>query len=551
MISSLTILNYALIDQFEMKPSKGLSIITGETGAGKSIMLGAVGLLVGNRSDIKALLQDSKKCIVEGIFDIRGYKLEALFKSQDIDYTEACIIRREVSPAGKSRAFVNDTPVTLPFLKELGHQLLDVHSQHESLSLSDTIYQLNVLDTFAAHQTYLSDYREKYTTFMDCKKTHAQLKNEASQNAEDADYKQYLLNELQEANLDELDQSSSEQALEVLENAEDIKLKLSKSSQLLDGEEFTILQQLTQIQQLLSSVSGFSKDLKIINDRLESLRLELKDLSNEVQLQLDRIEFDPEKVHHLKNQLDLLYQLQKKHNIQNVEELISKRDELEENLIRTSNLDKEIEEASKEMTAAEKDMLEMGKILRESRQLSALDLATEIEKIIHKIGIENGHVELKVHGNEPTIRGLDKVEMYFSANKGIPLQELSHVASGGEFSRLIFAIKYLIAGKTAMPTVIFDEIDTGVSGEVALQMAQMMKEMSKNHQIISISHLPQFAASGDAHYLVFKDHNSDRSVSKIRKLENQDRITEIAKMIGGDKPTGAAYSSAKELLGIS
>jgi len=551
MIRVLTIRNYALIDQLEMHPSGNLNIITGETGAGKSIMLGAVGLLIGNRSDSKVLLQEDKKCIVEGTFDIRGYRLEQLFRTQEIDFEEECIIRREISPAGKSRAFVNDTPVTLPFLKELGGHLLDVHSQHESLNLSDNIYQLEALDAFAAHETYITDFREKYSSYILRKQEYEKLVDMASQSAEDADYKQYLLKELQEANLDGFDQAAAEQELEVLEHAEDIMRKLSQSDQLLDGEDVSVLQRLNEVRQLLSSISGFSDDLKAVSHRLESQRIELQDLANEIQLLLDRTEYDPAKASEIKERLDLLYRLQKKHNIERVDELISKRDALEENLVLTSNLDKEIEEAQSEMIAAERDMLETGEILTESRQLSALDLGAEIEKIIHKIGIENGHIELKILGSSPTLRGLDRVEMHFSANKGIDPQELGEVASGGEFSRLIFAIKYLIAGKTAMPTVIFDEIDTGVSGEVAMQMVKMMKEMATNHQVIAISHLPQFAAGGDAHYFVYKDHRADRSVSKIRKLESEDRVTEIAKMIGGHKPTDSAYSSAKELLGIS
>ncbi len=551
MISTLTIQNYALIDELEMLPSDKLNIITGETGAGKSIMLGAVGLLIGNRSDTKVLLHNNKKCVVEGTFNIKGYSLQELFNNLEIDYDEECIIRREISPAGKSRAFVNDTPVNLSFLKTLGHRLLDVHSQHESLNLKDKIYQLNALDAFAGHQTYITDYKENYSLFLDKKKAYEKLVDMASQSAEDADYKQYLLNELKEANLDDLDQSTSEQALEVLEHAEDIKQKLNQSNSLLDGEEFSILQQLNEIRMSLSSIGDYSDDLKSISNRLESQRHELVDLSNEIQHQLDRIELDPEKANALKDQLDLLYRLQKKHGTQNVDGLMAIRDELDNTLALTSNLDKEIKEAEEVMCSAEKDMIESGEILRESRQLSALDLAAEIEKIIHKIGIENGHLELKLANSAPTARGLDTVEMHFSANKGVPPQEISDVASGGEFSRLIFAIKYLIAGKKAMPTVIFDEIDTGVSGEVALQMVQMMKEMSANHQVIAISHLPQFAAGGDSHYFVYKDHNSNRSVSKIRKLESQDRIMEIAKMIGGHDPTESAFSSARELLGIS
>ncbi|WP_370089766.1 DNA repair protein RecN [Ekhidna sp.] len=548
MIKSLQIKNYALIQDLEMSPSARLNIITGETGAGKSIMLGAVGLLLGKRADTKVLLDENQKCIVEGVFDISPYSLQKIFEQEDLDYESECVIRREISPSGKSRAFVNDTPTNLNALKAIGEKLMDVHSQHESLQLGNNTYQLNVLDAFAAHPELISAYKQSYKAYDQARKHLQKLESLASQSAEDADYRQFLLNELVETDLNSLNQEELESELEVLENAEDIKLKLSQIIHLLDESEVAVIQQLTESKSLIHSIASFSKELEELSDRIESATIELSDINNEMQRVQDKVEHDPEKIQELKDRLDLLYRLQKKHNVLTVSELISIREELDQSLGQVANLDADIAKAKTDLSAAEEEMLERGSKLTESRKLSALNFADEIEKIIHQIGIENGTVEIKVNPSDPSSNGLDTIEMLFSANKGIKPQELKEVASGGEFSRLIFAVKYLIADKTAMPTIIFDEIDTGVSGEVALQMIRMMKHMAKNHQVISISHLPQFAAGGDAHYYVYKDHSSDRSVSRIKRLADQDRITEIAKMIGGENPGASALESAKELL---
>lgn len=548
MIKSLQIKNYALIQDLEMSPSPRLNIITGETGAGKSIMLGAVGLLLGKRADTKVLLDVNQKCIVEGVFDISPYALKSIFEQEDLDYEKECVIRREISPSGKSRAFVNDTPTNLNALKAIGEKLMDVHSQHESLHLGNNTYQLNVLDAFAAHPELIGTYKESFKSYDQARKHLQKLESLASQSAEDADYRQFLLNELLEADLNNLNQEELESELEVLENAEDIKLKLSQIIHLLDESEVAVIQQLTESKSLIHSIASFSKELEELSDRIESATIELADVNNEMQRVQDKVEHDPEKIQELKDRLDLLYRLQKKHNVLTVSELISIREELDQSLSQVANLDVDIAKAKKDLSSAEKEMLDRGAKLTESRKLSALNFADEIEKIIHQIGIENGTVEIKVNLSDPSANGLDTIEMLFSANKGIKPQELKEVASGGEFSRLIFAVKYLIADKTAMPTIIFDEIDTGVSGEVALQMIRMMKHMAKNHQVISISHLPQFAAGGDAHYYVYKDHSSDRSVSRIKRLADQDRITEIAKMIGGENPGSSALESARELL---
>ncbi len=550
MIKSLQIKNYALIEELEMDPSSKLNIITGETGAGKSIMLGAVGLLLGDRADTKVLLDKDQKCIVEGIFDLSQYKLKTIFEEEDLDYEEECVIRREVTANGKSRAFVNDTPATLAALKRIGERLMDVHSQHESLSLGVNKYQLEVLDAFAGHDELEAKYKTDFSNYAEAKKTFEELTELAQKGAEDLDYKKFLLEELNQINLDSIDQEAIEKELEVLENAEEIKLKLSQSIHLLDESEVAILQQLKEVNQSLASIADFSKDLSDLHDRLNSSSIELQDILSEIQVNQDRIEHDPQRIQELKEQLDHLYRLQKKHNTQSVTELLDLRNSLDESLSKVENLDGEIEKAKLVLEKAEKKMLGSGEKLSESRKLFALNFSDEIEKIIKNIGIENGTVEIQVLPSEPNSTGLDQVDMLFSANKGIKPQELKEVASGGEFSRLIFAIKYLIADKTSLPTIIFDEIDTGVSGQVALQMIQMMKSMAKNHQVISISHLPQFAAGGDAHYFVYKDHGSVRSVSKIKKLENEDRVIEIAKMIGGENPATAAVESAKELLQI-
>lgn len=551
MIKSLHIKNYALIQELEMNPSAMLNIITGETGAGKSIMLGAVGLLLGNRADTKVLLDENQKCVVEGTFDIANYKLKSVFEQEDLDFENECVIRREISPNGKSRAFVNDTPANLSALKTIGEYLMDVHSQHESLQLGSNTYQMEVLDAFASHHELVSSYQVLFSDYRKAKKELQRLEQLASKSAEDSEYKQFLLEELEQAKLDNLDQEELENELEVLENSEDIKLKLSQTSNILDESEVAVIEQLNEVKQLLHAISSFSNDLGQISERLDSSVIELQDLLNEVQRVQDKVEHDPEKIQELKERLDLLYRLQKKHSVLTIQELIQLRNDLSESLGEVANLDNEIIKAKKELTASEKVMLQAGHKLTESRKLSSLNFADEIEKIIHRLGIENGTVEIQVKPSEPAADGLDTIDMLFSANKGIKPQELKEVASGGEFSRLIFAVKYLIADKTALPTIIFDEIDTGVSGEVALQMIRMMKEMAKNHQVISISHLPQFAAGGDAHYFVYKDHSSDRSVSKIRLLKNEDRVTEIAKMIGGEKPGASAIESAKELLEIN
>lgn len=550
MIKTLSIANYALIQKLEMHPASGLNIITGETGAGKSIMLGAVGLLLGNRADTKALYADSEKCVVEGTFLIRDYQLKDLFEAEDLDYEDETIIRREISPSGKSRAFVNDLPVTLDILKKIGERLMDIHSQHEGLQLGQNLYQLETLDLYAGNDGLKKTYQQKFETYSHALKAYEELVSFSRNNEKESDYNQFLFNELEEAALDTEEKETLEKELEVLEHAEEIKTNLSGVSQLLDGEEFSINQQLQQCISLLSSVKGYSSTIEELYERLYSNMIELRDIGNEIEREQDAIEFDPERTQIVKDRLDLIFRLESKHKVSSVAELIEIREKLGRQLESFQNLDDKIEQSKVKLEASEKAMLKAGKELSDSRKNHSSEMAKAIETIIHKLGIFNGVILFEIKEAKASITGLDQVEMMFSANKGVPPKEIKHVASGGEFSRLIFAIKYLIADKTALPTVIFDEIDTGVSGEIALQMISMMKTMSQNHQVIAISHLPQFAAGGEAHYYVYKDHSSDKSVSKIKKLEPEERIMEIAKMIGGDNPSEVAINSSKELLGI-
>ncbi len=548
MIQSLIIKNYALIQELELRPSERLNIITGETGAGKSIMLGAIGLILGSRADVKVLFDASTKCTVEGIFDIREYRLQQLFDELDLDYEDPCVIRREINPAGKSRAFVNDTPVTLDVLKTLGPKLLDIHSQHETLELGKNKYQLQTLDAFAQHPQLLAQHEEAFDQYDRHRKELEALQSQAKASAEQLDYKQFIFNELSEAQLTAGDQESLEAELATLENAEEIKEALAMAEQALDQSDFAVLDQLKTISLQLSKIAPYSENFQALSDRLESSLIELRDLVGEITSENDKVHLDPGRLQEVKDRIDLIFRLQQKHGLGTVEELIGLREKLDQELQAVDSLDEDISKLTKAVAKAESAMQGTAKALTESRKLAALDLATEIEKIIRTIGIENGQVEVVVDSKAPSRDGADQIEFLFTANKGMIARPLKEVASGGEFSRLIFAVKFLVARKSAMPTVIFDEIDMGVSGEVAIQMVKLMKKMSEHHQIVSISHLPQFAAAADTHYFVYKDHESIKSVSKIRKLEQEDRIDTIARMIGGNNPSAKAQESAQELL---
>ena len=548
MLQSLQISNYALIDELMMQPSPGLSMITGETGAGKSIMLGAVGLLLGNRADTKVLLFEDKKCVVEGVFDLSEYGLREFFDAQELDYTDSCIIRREISPSGKSRSFVNDTPVLLEVLRELGSKLMDVHSQHDTLLLAEGTYQLGLVDAYSGSGEELKTYQKTYRSFKSAKKSFEELKKKALDLQKEADFNQFQLDELSVLGLQKGEQSELESTQEVLENAEEIKLKINEMLSLFQDEQFGVLQGLAQIQQGMQALERLAHKFGGLKERFQSVYIELKDLVDSLGEEETQVEVDFEKLDEIRDRLSKIYQLQKKHGVGSVEELITIEAQLADQVFQFQNLDETLEKAEKEFIAAEKALLEAGKRLSEKRKSCFFDFQKSLESLLSGLGMENAQIRIEAKEVSPGLSGLDEVEILFSANKGSQPQALKKVASGGEFSRLLFAIKYLMADKMSLPTLIFDEIDTGISGEVALQMVKMMKEIAQNHQVICITHLPQVAAKGELHYFVFKDNSSDKTLSKIKLLDKEERVKELAKMIAGSSPSQAAVESAKELL---
>ncbi|SHO64042.1 DNA repair protein RecN [Algoriphagus zhangzhouensis] len=548
MLKTLSISNYALIDELQMQPSPALSMITGETGAGKSIMLGAVGLLLGNRADTKVLLTEEKKCIIEGVFEIGAYGLGDFFETQELDYETPCIIRREISPSGKSRSFVNDTPVKLDVLKELGAKLMDVHSQHDTLQLADGKYQLGIIDAFAQSQAEIKVYKTDYSDFRKAKKAFDTIQREAIELQKEADFNQFQLDELSSLTLQTGEQEEMESNQEILENAEEIKQKINELLNLFHDEQFGLVQGLSQVQQGLQNLGRLAHKFDGLKDRFQETFIELKDIADTLGDEEGKVEIDFEKLDEIRERLSKIYQLQKKHGVNSVEELMAIEAELAEKVFQVQNLDENLKEAEEKLKAAEKKMLSSGELLSKKRKSCFSVFEKSLQELLSGLGMENAKIQVECKSVAPSNSGLDEVEILFSANKGSMPQPLKKVASGGEFSRLLFGIKYLMADKMALPTLIFDEIDTGISGEVALQMVRMMKEISKEHQVICITHLPQVAAKGDMHYFVYKDNNSDRTISKIKLLDETERVSELAKMIAGSNPSSSAVESAKELL---
>lgn len=548
MLQSLRISNYALIQSLEMQPNSALNTITGETGAGKSIMLGAVGLLLGNRADTKALLDEEKKCVVEGSFQIGTYGLEDFFKANDLDFESECIIRREISPNGKSRAFVNDTPVGLDILRELGLFLMDIHSQHDNLRLGDGAYQLGLVDFFTQSKPEFEAYQEAFGIYQKTAKALEKLTHEAAEMKKEADFNKFQLEELSSIQLQAGEQQNLESDQELLENAEEIKSKIQEILGQLQDDQFGALRLLSMANQGLQQLTRYAHKFQAYSERFQSMVIELKDIAASLEDEDAGLEVDFEKLEIIRQRLSNIYHLQQKHGLDSVEKLIELEKELADKVFQVENLDESLEKLRIEKTKAEKEMLSRAKVLTEKRKSGFLPFASQLQSLLRQLGMEDARVEFLHQEIAPSKNGVDQIEILFSANKGIKPQALKQVASGGEFSRLIFAIKYIMADKMALPTLIFDEIDTGVSGEVALQMVRMMKEISKKHQVICISHLPQVAAKGDQHYFVYKDNSSDKTISKIRLLGKEERITEIAKMIAGANPSASAFESAKELL---
>lgn len=548
MLKNLIIKNYVLLQELEMIPSEALNIITGETGAGKSIMLGAIGLLLGNRADKKTLYDEDKKCVIEASFTVNKFSLETLFNEQELDYDPVCILRREITPSGKSRAFINDTPVRLEILRAVGRFLVDIHSQHDTLLLGNNTYQLEIIDAYADNETLQKAFKKSYQQYRRATYDFESLQHEAIQMNREFDFNQFLLSELTEAHLENGEQERLEEELQMMENAGNIKEQLSGSLILLSHADPSVDDMLAQAKSTMSKITAFSSRYEALYQRIESCLIELRDISNELEDESLEVDFDFDKVEATRSRVNLINQLQQKHHVGSVNELLQIQTELEEKVAKVQNLDHEIARLKSVRDVAYQEMMIHAKQLSDSRKAVFISFCEEIKQLLVNLGIPDARLEIVRRQIEATDTGIDEINILFSANKGIAPQELRGVASGGEFSRLMFCIKYVLASKTFLPTIIFDEIDTGVSGEIAIKMVNMMKVMAKSHQVITISHLPQVAAKGDAHYFVYKDSSSGKTISRFKKLEYDERIQEIAKMLGGNNPSTIAYENAKELL---
>lgn len=550
MLKHLLIRNYALIRELEMTPSGSLNVITGETGAGKSIMLGAIGLLLGNRADTKALWDEQEKCVTEGTFDLRGLRLKKLFSDLELEYDDDTIIRREINPAGKSRAFINDLPVTLDIVRQVGQRLMDIHSQHETLELGTQTFQLELLDAYAGNQKITEAYELAWREFQHARTELSQWEADAARLKAEADYVNFQLTELTQAQLEEGEQGRLEEEQKVLEHAEEIKQRLVSVLARLSESDDAVANQLAEVRADLSAIAPFSEAYQKLLDRFNTVRLELADIANEASDINERVEFEPARFEAVQQRLSLLYQLQKKHRVNEVADLLKIQADLEQRAATTRSLDDTIARLQQTLDAAGKQVAAIGEQLSESRTRVMTSLKRQLASLLHDLGMPDARVEIHHQRVTPNARGLDEVDLLFSANKGVAPRPLNQVASGGEFSRLMFAVKYVMAEKAALPTLVLDEIDTGVSGEVALKLGSLMKAMARNHQLIAISHLPQIAAKADTHYLVFKDQTGNKAITGIRLLAAEERVDEIAKMIGGAKPTPTARESARELMTI-
>ncbi|MES2516612.1 MAG: DNA repair protein RecN [Bacteroidota bacterium] len=548
MLQNLIIKNYALIEHLDFAPDRSLNIITGETGAGKSIMLGAIGLLLGNRADTKTLYNPAEKCVIEGEFNISGYIIKNIFEEEELDYEEHCIIRREISPQGKTRAFVNDTPVNLETLRKVTSQLMDVHSQHDNLLLGANDYQLQIVDTFAQNNELLDKYKADYQAYNKANRAYEQLLNEAKDSKKEFDYNAFLLEELQKAKLKGDELEVLEQELNKLENAEEVKSKLLMATEYLNAPEQSIISLLTSSVANMNGISGYGEQYAQLRSRLQSCLIELKDVAVELETEAEEVELDNEKISTIQQRLDLLYNLLQKHQVKTDRELIAIQDNLEKKVSKVLNIDEALEKAKILVEKTEKTMLKSGEGLSKSRVSVLPIIEKQISDLLKDLGMPNASLKIENESIKPTPNGLNIINLLFSANKGIKPQPIKNVASGGEFSRLMLAIKYILANKRALPTIIFDEIDTGISGEVSIKVGNMMREMSRSHQIIAITHLHQIAAQGSAHYFVYKDNSSAKTVSRIKKLTNEERVMEIAQMIGGQNPSRAIVDNAREIL---
>ena len=552
MIRHLYIRNFTIIEELDIDLFPGFSVITGETGAGKSIVLGAIGLLKGQRADSKMIRHGADRCVVEAHFDLSKYDMQAFFTDNDIDYDAAdCIVRREITSAGKSRAFINDTPVSLAILKELGESLIDVHSQHQNLLLGRQDFQLSVVDIIADSHKELADYREAYALMKDRERELKRVKEEIETNRSKADFMQYQYDELDAAKLIDGEQDELEQKAERMSHSEEIKTALYEADNSLSADDTGAI---TLLRSARSALNQVEKVLPIAGElaaRMDSAYIELKDIAQEISGQLEEVDFNPADLDSVNNRLDKIYSLEKKYHVESVGELIALRDELERQLGDIENTDERLNELQAAVDKATAKCRKLADILSGKRKKSSKAIQTEVMDRLVSLGMPNVRFEIQITQDNLSANGQDTIDFLFSANKNGTLQQVAQVASGGEIARLMLSLKAMISGAVKLPTIIFDEIDTGVSGKIAEKMAQIMKEMGDcERQVISITHLPQIAALGSTHYKVFKEDTADGTVSRMQLLTDDERVNEIAQMLSGSNITEAAISNAKALLGI-
>ena len=549
MLKHLQISNYALIDELSVNFESGFNVITGETGAGKSILLGALGFALGDRADTNVLYDKDKKCIVEAQFELNDKALQPLFEANDLDFEADCIFRRELNPQKKSRAFINDTPVSLQTMKEIGNQLVDIHSQHDSLLLTDADFQLKLLDEIAQNSAVLADYQAEYAKYNAFKRKLNDLKDMATKNTAENDYLKFQLDELDKADLKEGEYADIEQTLSVMENAEEIKILLVTANSLMEEGETAILGQFNELASTLSRLKHLLPDTEELAERFENLKVELKDIAYDLRHEADETQFDEGQLQTLQERYDLLSRLMMKHRVKDFEELIALRDSLKEKVNAFENIDEALAQAEKQLKSSEKQLSSLAKALHEKRYQAATAFGDKVALLVRQLAMPFAVFQVAVENVETFgSKGTDEIRFLFSANKGIAPDDLRRVASGGELSRLMLSIKSAVSSYNYIPTLIFDEIDTGVSGEVAAKIGGIMRQMGGALQLISITHLPQVASQAEHHYFIYKDNEGERTQSHIRLLDSNERIGEIAKMLSNDQVTPESLRAAEVLL---
>lgn len=549
MLNSLHIRNYALISSLQIRFDKGLTVITGETGAGKSIIMGALSLILGHRADTSTLFDQSEKCVVEAVFDVSGLHLEDFFVENNLDYQDDTIVRREIAVSGKSRAFINDTPVTLPLLKEFTSRLIDIHSQHQNLLFQNADFRTDVVDLFAGIKSQVAEYQKVLSELKDSERQLSELKQQHQAALEKQDFLQFVMKEIEEAHLKENEQEELEQNIEFLTHTETIKSNLFQILQILSDEEPSAVSSLREAKNLSAAIASYRADLDEMNQRINSSYIELKDIANELNSLNDRIEYNADELEAMRQRLDFIYSLEQKHHLTSVSELLNKYQSVKEELNNFSEDEEQLKKLTLRCQQLQDKAHKCAVQLHQSRNKVLPALQTQVLDYVHSLGMPDAQFVIKLETSTTLLKnGIDEVKFLFSANRGVEVAELEKVASGGEISRLMLAVKSTLSEKSVLPTVVFDEIDVGISGEMAGKVAALMQKMAQRRQLLVITHLPQIAAKGNSHYLVYKEVEGNTSRTKVTLLDAQTRAVEIAKMMSGEKWGEATLKAAQELI---